>query len=152
MESLDKTGFSTAILAAVKKGKYLLGICLGMQLLATKSQEFGVYQGLDFIQGEILPFQVDSSLYRVPHMGWNMVDILKPDPIFSEIETNTDFYFAHSYCFHCQDESNILAKTHHGLPFVSALRKESVYGVQFHPEKSQASGLQVIKNFIGLSD
>ncbi|MCP3941154.1 MAG: imidazole glycerol phosphate synthase subunit HisH [Desulfobacteraceae bacterium] len=151
MESLDKAGFSTAIPLEVKKGKYLLGICLGMQLLATISQEFGVFSGLDLIGGEILPFRVDLSLYRVPHMGWNTVGITKQDPFFFNIETNMDFYFAHSYYFHCEDESNILAMTNHGMPFVSAIRKENVYGVQFHPEKSQQSGLQLIKNFIGLS-
>ncbi len=152
MDSLDKTGFLTALPVQVQKGKYLLGICLGMQLLATRSQEFGVSQGLNFIQGEIVPFQVNPSRYRVPHMGWNTVDIIKPDPVFSKIETNMDFYFAHSYCFHCQNESNILAMTRHGMPFVSVVRKENVYGVQFHPEKSQEPGLQMIKNFIGLSD
>ncbi len=150
METLEKKGFSTALPEQVAKGKHLLGICLGMQLLATRSQEFGLTRGLDLIPGVILPFAVDPALYRVPHMGWNTVDIIKPDPIFLKIDTHQDFYFAHSFCFSCQDESNVLGMTRHGDPFVSVVKKQKVYGVQFHPEKSQNSGLEMIKNFIGL--
>jgi glutamine amidotransferase len=98
-----------------------------MQVLATRSHEFGISPGLDLIKGEILPFPQNPSLYRVPHMGWNSLDFVTQDLLFSKIETGLDFYFAHSYFFLCQDKSNILATTFHGEIFVSALKKENVY-------------------------
>jgi len=128
----------------------LLGICLGMQLLANGSEE-GVLPGLGLIPGKVKQF-VLSSGYKVPHMGWNTVDYEQESPLFEGFERFEEarFYFVHSYHFVCDDERHILGRTDYGAAFTSAVQSAQVYGVQFHPEKSHKFGMQLLKNFIEL--
>jgi glutamine amidotransferase len=121
-----------------------LGICLGMQLLAEQGNEFGKNKGLGWIQGEVKKLETGSL--RLPHMGWNSIDIMDHF-LFRNISDN-DFYFVHSYHFACVDEKIISAKCDYGEKFVAALHQDNIFGTQFHPEKSQESGIQLIKNFL----
>jgi len=129
---------------AINKKKPFLGICVGMQMLANKSEEKGLHQGLGWIEGKIKKLP-DTNL-KMPHMGWNIVKpvtnnnnlIKKPD----------DYYFVHSYYFECAQKENILAETQYGINFSSIVAKENIYGVQFHPEKSSSQGLNLIKKFM----
>lgn len=133
----------------IKSGNYLLGICLGMQLLASKSFEHGEHNGLGFIEGEIKSFSDLDLDIRVPHMGWNSIDY-KEHKLFASIENKSDFYFVHSYYFNPKEEKNILAYTKYGVEFASMVQNDNVLGAQFHPEKSQESGLTILKNFLEL--
>lgn len=126
--------------------KPLLGICLGMQLLADSSCERGMNNGLGLIPGEVRKIDVPPTL-RLPHVGWNSVQIKKRKPLFNEIPEGGAFYFVHSYHFHC-DSDYVAATTDYGCEIVAAVQKDHVYGVQFHPERSQTVGLLLLANFI----
>ena len=131
---------------AISKKKPFLGICVGMQMLANKSEEKGFHQGLGWIEGKIKKLP-DTNL-KMPHMGWNIVK-----PITNNnnlIQKPEDYYFVHSYYFECAQRENILAETQYGINFSSIVAKENIYGVQFHPEKSSSQGLSLIKNFMSL--
>ena len=130
---------------ALIQKKPFLGICVGMQLLATDSEENGKHKGLNWIPGHIKKLP-DKNL-KMPHMGWNEVIPKKTLESNIFIEEN-DYYFVHSYYFECIDEKNVLAHTNYGINFTSIVSKENIYGVQFHPEKSSNQGLNLIKNFI----
>jgi glutamine amidotransferase len=149
MKLIRKKNFDEALLNEKKKGKYIFGICLGMQLLASKSFEFGEYEGLNFIKGEVLKFNSNSE-YRVPHMGWNNLKFKSDCKLFNGIEENSDFYFVHSFYFKCKDDSNSIGITNYNEDFTSVVKNENIIGTQFHPEKSQKDGIQLIKNFIEL--
>ena len=124
----------------------LLGICLGMQLLADKSEERGIYDGLSLIPGNICKIpSIDG--YRLPHIGWNEVSIKLKDPLFENINDKRSFYFVHSYRFEC-DEQFVVATTNYGQNINAVVQKGNVFGVQFHPEKSQRKGLHLINNFV----
>ena len=128
---------------AIIKQKPFLGICVGMQMLANKSEENGLHKGLGWIEGSIKP--LPKKNLKMPHMGWNIVSpVIKSDII----SNSNDFYFVHSYYFECQKKENILAETCYGINFTSIVVKENIYGVQFHPEKSSSQGLNLIKNFL----
>ena len=129
---------------AIVKKKPFLGICVGMQMLATVSEENGIHKGLDFIEGNIKPLPRNNNL-KMPHMGWNTV---KPTSQNKLIKTSNDYYFVHSYYFDCTNRENILAETQYGINFASIVSKENIYGVQFHPEKSSSQGLDLIKHFV----
>jgi glutamine amidotransferase len=148
MQHLCKKGWPQALKEAVSTdGKKLLGICLGMQLLAECSYEGGEkHDGLGFIPGSVELFEPLAS-ERVPHVGWNEVEQRKRHALFSEIPDGTDFYFVHSYHF-VTDSQYSLATTPYCESFVSVVGKGNILGVQFHPEKSSKSGLQLLKNFI----
>jgi imidazole glycerol-phosphate synthase subunit HisH len=151
ISSIKQKGFYDAIHAEVKKGKYLLGICLGMQLLASKSYEFGEFEGLGLIEGEVIGFRNKiPDQMRVPHIGWNNVGFRTENPLFNNIENQSDFYFVHSFYFDCKNSEYILATTNYGVDFTSVVARDNVFGAQFHPEKSQQNGLQFIKNFLNL--
>ena len=129
---------------AINKKKPFLGICVGMQMLANKSEEKGHHQGLGWIEGKIKKLP-DKNL-KMPHMGWNIVK-----PITNNnnlIKKPEDYYFVHSYYFECTQRENILAETQYGINFSSIVAKENIYGVQFHPEKSSSQGLNLIKKFM----
>ena len=128
---------------AIIKKKPFLGICIGMQMLATSSEENGFHKGLGWIEGKIklLP----SNQLKMPHMGWNSV---RPTNNNNLISGTNDYYFVHSYYFDCKNNENILAETQYGISFSSIVVKENIYGVQFHPEKSSSQGLSLIKNFV----
>ena len=130
---------------ALIQKKPFLGICVGMQLLATDSEENGKHKGLDWIPGHIKKLP-DKNL-KMPHMGWNEVIPKKTLESNIFIEEN-NYYFVHSYYFECEDINNILAHTNYGIDFASIVSKENIYGVQFHPEKSSNQGLSLIKSFI----
>lgn len=123
----------------------ILGICLGMQLM-TKSSEEGVEKGLEWIDATTIRFQ--SDLLKVPHMGWNTINVKKESKLFDEIESEKRFYFVHSYYVTAQNDDNILTSTNYGCNFVSSFENENIIGVQFHPEKSHKYGMNLIKNFI----
>jgi glutamine amidotransferase len=127
-----------------------LGICLGMQLLATTGKEGVVTEGLGWIDGEVRRFEPDSVTTRIPHIGWNEVLPVKESPLFRDIPSGQDFYFVHSYHFHCTNQDSVLAYTPYCGQFVSAINRDWIFGTQFHPEKSQKSGFSVLKNFLSL--
>lgn len=147
MDSLNKTGIKEEMLKQIEKGKPFLGICLGMQMLFDKSFEDGEFEGLHIIHGQVKRFE-NISL-KVPHMGWNQVEIKKDVPLFKDID-DYNFYFVHSY--HASDVKNedVMTITNYGYNFVSSVNKDNVYGVQFHPEKSGDTGLKLLKNFGGI--
>lgn len=148
MENLKKQGLDVVLRKEVLENKKpFLGICLGMQLLADKSFEFGEWNGLGFVSGEVCEFDVDKKL-KVPHVGWNDVNVLKDAPILSGIKNNSDFYFVHSYHLVCKDKENILGVSDYGGEFTAMINKDNIVAAQFHPEKSQRDGLKLLKNFL----
>lgn len=132
------------------KGVPFLGICLGMQLLATTGQEGGSTPGLGWIRGEVRRLQPNGHRERVPHVGWNEVVYRESCPLFRNIPSGKDFYFVHSYVLACADASDVAATTDYCNGFPSAVAQGHIFGVQFHPEKSQRFGLQLLKNFLAL--
>jgi len=131
----------------LSKRKPFLGICLGMQFLAEVSYEFGETLGLGFIPGKIEKLHPqDRRKFKIPHMGWNNVKITKPEPLFESTGDDPVFYFVHSYHFETE-ERYISAICHHGQDVTAAVSRENIYGVQFHPEKSQGVGLKILENF-----
>ena len=131
---------------ALELKKPLLGICLGMQLLATKSYEFGEHTGLGLIDGVVQPLPIASNLRRI-HIGWNDLNISLKEPIFRNL-INPIAYFVHGYHFVPANSETVIATTDYGFDVVAGIRKDNVVGLQFHPEKSQKDGLLILKNFI----
>lgn len=130
-----------------------LGICLGMQLLFDTSEE-GKLPGFGWIPGQVKRFdflEYDNTHYKIPHMGWNQVRPTKTDSLFKGLEQDCRFYFVHSYHAVCSDSKHILGLTEYGYPFVSAVQKDNIFGVQFHPEKSHRFGMTLLKNFAEIS-
>lgn len=134
--------------AVLSLGIPILGICLGMQLLASQSEEGDKIDGLALIPGKVKKFKQDKK-YKIPLMGFNEVNFIKNDnKLFEGIENHSDYYFVHSYHFEPENNADIIAKTFHGIEFVSSVNKDNIFGTQFHPEKSQSNGLKLINNFI----
>ena len=130
------------------KKKLILGICLGMQLIAKHSEE-GNAEGFGWIDAEVLRFKVSDAIkFKIPHMGWNTLNQVKESPIFEKINLNSEFYFVHSYYVHCNNSDNILTETIYDNSFTSSFQKENIFGVQFHPEKSHDAGEILLRNFI----
>lgn len=133
----------------IEKRKPFLGICLGMQLLATMGTEYGLHEGLNWISGTVKKIEGNDPQIRVPHVGWNDVVFLKKDGLYREMGNLQTFYFVHSYVFDVKDKNNIVSGlTGHGIEFISSIEKDNIYATQFHPEKSQKIGLKVLENFI----
>lgn len=149
VSNLKRNNWIPEINQAVGEGIPLLGICLGMQLLADTGYEGGETAGLGFIPGTVKRFISETE--RIPHVGWNEVIQNQESSLFSNIPNQTDFYFVHSYHFIPSDPSHVIAQTPYCGEFVSAIRKENVFGVQFHPEKSSKPGFQLFRNFLNLS-
>lgn len=152
MESLNNSGMrSTLEYLVLNKYVPLLGICVGMQILSSSSEE-GVLPGLGWVQGKVISFgsKEDSINLPRPHMGWNNVMPCRSSILFKGIAENSKFYFLHSFLFKCDDSTNILATTEYGGNFSSAVFAKNIYGVQFHPEKSHNAGLQLLKNFANI--
>ena len=136
--------------AVLVKKKPILGICLGMQLLAKKSEE-GDAEGLGWIDGEVVKFQVSDKLkYKIPHMGWNQVYLKNDGLLMKKIPELSEFYFVHSYYMKIKNRADLLNETEYDYIFTSAVEKDNVFGVQYHPEKSHDAGAQILKNFIEL--
>jgi glutamine amidotransferase len=146
MRNLNGYGLSDPIRGAIRAGKPFLGICLGLQLLFTESEEFGVHPGLGVIEGRVVRFQTDPAL-KVPHMGWNQLRIKARTPILSGIEENTSMYFVHSFYVVPKDPRVTCTQTEYGTLFTSSVVKDNIFACQFHPEKSQAAGLRLLENF-----
>ena len=146
ISNLTKNCLAEALIEEIKKGKPVLGICLGLQMFFEKSAE-GELKGLSILKGSVKKFP-DRKNFPVPHMGWNSVRILKKSPFLEGVKNGSLFYFAHSY-YPVPEEKNIVSGiTEYGLEFASIVQKENIMGVQFHPEKSDTCGLRLIKNFI----
>ena len=145
MQELTSLGMTDVLVEAIKKGTPYLGICLGMQILFSESVEFGSCKGLDIFNGKVVKFE--SNELKIPQMGWNQLNIKNNSQFFNEIPDKSYFYFVHSYYVVPDDKSIISTTTDYGVEFTSSVCKDNVYAVQFHPEKSQALGLQMLKNF-----
>lgn len=146
---LRRQDLARPVLDHIASGKPFLGICLGLQLLFEESDEGGLYEGLGVLKGRVERFP-DGAGLKVPHMGWNRLDRTGNCPVFSGIPDDAYFYFVHSYYVVPADESVVAARTNYIVPFVSAVARENVFAVQFHPEKSQRHGLALLKNFAQL--
>jgi glutamine amidotransferase len=132
------------------KKKPILGICLGMQLMANKSEE-GNVNGLGWFDADVVRFKVKDALKnKIPHMGWNQISIAKDNELMKGIPNLSEFYFVHSFHFKCYDSRDVLNVTDYDYSFVSAVQKENIFGVQYHPEKSHDVGTQLLKNYIDL--
>ncbi len=143
MENLALLGLRPVLDEHVAAGRPLLGICLGMQLLFTKSFELGEFSGLGYVKGEVKMF---PSSVKVPHMGWNQVEIVRPSPFLRNVEEKSFVYFVHSYYVDPSEDVTI-TRTEYGLRFTSIIEQNNIIGIQFHPEKSQTTGLQLLKNY-----
>lgn len=151
MSNLHNNGWINALNEAVLVNQVpILGICLGMQLMC-KSSEEGILPGLGWIDADVKRFKLPAeSVLKIPHMGWNTVDIAKPNPLISDKEGEQRFYFVHSYHAVCKNPLDVLATSYHGYEITSAFSHNNVYGVQFHPEKSHRFGMALLKKFIEL--
>ena len=135
----------------VKSGKLLLGICLGMQFLATEGCENGINKGLNFFDGKVDLMKINNKKkFSLPHIGWNEIQIKKKHKIFENINNGSNFYFVHSYKMNLNSKDNIFAETNHSTNFPSIVINENVVGFQFHPEKSSKNGLKILENFLNL--
>lgn len=147
MQELEKKGLKDVLCKKVLVDKIpILGICLGMQLMTNRSEESDI-KGLGWIKADTLKFRFDNVNMKVPHMGWNTVNVSNGNKILAESNEEIRFYFVHSYYVKVQDEKNSIAKTIYGLEFDSAFNMQNIYGVQFHPEKSHKFGMLLLKNF-----
>lgn len=151
MKNLIESGWDTAIKKNADQSIPILGVCLGMQLLAEKGFEGGDHEGLGLIGGEVVSLHGESSSLRIPHVGWNEIYRQTGHPLIENVQDTTDFYFVHSYYFKTANPENIIAVTNYGLTFPSIVGKDKVMGVQFHPEKSSKAGFQIIQNFLTLN-
>lgn len=153
MNNLIKYNLVDIIKEYVKKGKPLLGICLGMQMMLEESEEFGITKGLGLIKGNVIRLPVDQTKkIKLPHISWNEIkrkNINWENTILEDIPINSDMYFVHTYVVKPDNDNEVLSITEYGgVNFCSSLKKENLYGCQFHPEKSGVVGLSIIKNFI----
>lgn len=148
MEHLRRQKLVEPIRQHVQQGKLLLGICLGLQLLFEVGYEDGTHEGLGLLRGACVRFDVDKTMkLKIPHMGWNQLNIQKPSPLLAGLDDQSNVYFVHSYHVQPQDKSIIATTTDYGRPFVSSIASNNIYACQFHPEKSQAVGLRILRNF-----
>ncbi len=150
MANVTHYGLVDPIQQAIQAGKPFLGICVGFQLLFAESEEFGCHKGLGLLPGKVkaipLPGNMASS-YKIPHMGWNTIHIEKPAPPLQDVDPESYVYFVHSYYVEPADQELVSSQTDYGVSFASSVWKDNIFATQFHPEKSQAVGLQVLKNF-----
>ena len=154
MANLEQYSLVEPIRQAIASGKPFLGICLGLQLLFTESEEFGLHKGLGLLSGRVKKFPFGNGQaaptdvrLKVPHMGWNGVAVQRTAPPLRGIVSGEHFYFVHSYYVEPQDRSVAATMTDYGMPFVSSVWRDNIFACQFHPEKSQAAGLRIVKNF-----
>lgn len=144
MSNLRGKGLLSPLLEAASRGVPLLGICLGQQLLFSGSEEMGDHEGLGLLPGRVRRF---PDTLRVPHIGWNQAGLRRPSPILKGIPDGAFFYFVHSFFVDPEDPSDTVTTTEYGVEYASIVGRDRVFGVQFHPEKSQELGLRILKNF-----
>ncbi|MEJ2201559.1 MAG: imidazole glycerol phosphate synthase subunit HisH [Desulfuromonadaceae bacterium] len=151
MDNLREGGFVEPILRHVEAGKPFLGICLGLQLLFSESEEFGRHQGLGIVPGKVVRFPADMRVggeeLKVPHMGWNQIRLQQEIPLFRGVEEDSSVYFVHSYYVVPEDAKAVATSTEYGICFCSSICRDNVMATQFHPEKSQQVGLRILRNF-----
>jgi glutamine amidotransferase len=147
MENLERYGLIEPLLRSIEKGKPYFGICLGLQILFSESEEFGACKGLDLIKGRVVKFHPDPE-HKVPHMGWNTIEKMKEAPALMQVENGDFFYFVHSYYVVPENKQWTSTVTSYGKPFVSSIWKENLFATQFHPEKSQKKGLEILNHFV----
>ncbi|MBN1254594.1 MAG: imidazole glycerol phosphate synthase subunit HisH [Deltaproteobacteria bacterium] len=156
MRNLEEFNLLEPVIRSIEAGKPFLGICLGLQLLFEESDEFGLHKGMGILAGRVTRFPENiqdpdtGQPLPIPHMGWNTIQIKKDTPLFAGIESGSFFYFVHSYYALSQDPKDIAATTPYGIEFACAVQHDNIYAVQFHPEKSQAVGLRLLRNFGGI--
>jgi imidazole glycerol-phosphate synthase subunit HisH len=143
---LAARGLVSVVKQFARSGKPMLGICLGMQLLFDESEEQGLHQGLGLLPGRVVFFRQPGI--KIPQIGWNQVEVSKPSRLMAGIEDGDYFYFNHGYYCVPENAADALTITEYGVKFASAVERENVFGVQFHPEKSQKTGLTILKNFV----
>ena len=149
MRNLTRLDLVEPILEFIHSGRPFLGICLGLQLLFDESDEFGIHEGLKVVPGYVRAFDRNMGL-KIPHMGWNEVTFRKDVAIFQGIPDGTFLYFVHSYYVVPAESSDVAAEARYGIEFVCAIARDNLYAVQFHPEKSQESGLRILSNFANI--
>lgn len=152
IDNLRHGGFVPPLLEHIDNGKPLLGICVGMQMLFDESEEFGRHQGLGLIPGRVVRFPADmveqGERLKVPHMGWNTLNLRKPSPLFKGIVDGSYVYFVHSYYCAAEDQNDVAASCRYGdIEFCASLWRNNIMATQFHPEKSQDLGLRIFRNF-----
>lgn len=147
IRNLTDLSLTDAVVKSIRKGKPFLGICLGLQVLFSESEEFGTCKGLDIFRGKVVRFRFDDFEGKIPHMGWNTITMVRRPPILSEIPDGSFLYFVHSFYVVPEDKSIIATTTDYGIPFTSMIWKDNVFATQFHPEKSQELGLKILKGF-----
>lgn len=147
METLNKLKIDKAIKNAIENNSKILGICVGMHVLLDFSEE-GNAEGLKIISGKVKKFNFENSNLKIPHMGWNKIEIVNDNEKIVQNSINSKFYFVHSYYVETKNISNVIAKTNYGFDFASIIKKKNVYGVQFHPEKSHLYGYKFLKSFL----
>ena len=146
----ERDGLVEAMIEAVQeRGAPFLGVCVGMQLLATRGLEFGEWPGLNWIGGEVRLLEPSDPTIKIPHMGWNALTGMADHPLLAGLPAQPHMYFTHSYAFYPDDPATVIASVDHGGPFAAVVARGNVAGVQFHPEKSQANGLKLLTNFMG---
>lgn len=134
--------------AVIKRGIPFLGICVGMQLLATTGREFETSDGLSWIAGDVVPLTPDDPNLKIPHMGWNEIVPLRAHALTKGLPENAHTYFVHSFCFAATNPDHVIANCDYGGPFTAIIGRDNIAGTQFHPEKSQAVGLHLLQNFL----
>lgn len=144
MDGLRARGFDELVLEAAEAGKPIIGLCVGLQMMFEEGHEFGVHRGLGLMPGRVVKF---PEKLRVPHIGWNQVEFKRDHPVFSELPSQTFFYFVHSFYVESADKTCVLGETDYGMRYASICGRDNIVGVQFHPEKSQTAGLKLLRNF-----
>ncbi len=147
VSGLRVRGLDEAVQEVVSRGVPMLGICVGMQALFEIGEELGEHEGMGLLKGTVVKF-AESLSVKIPHTGWNQVRVKKDALLFDQIKDEAYVYFNHSYYCQPGDSSDVIAETDYGIRYACAVRHENIFGVQFHPEKSQAVGLQILKNFL----
>ena len=154
MDNLEKFDLIDTVKQSVQSGKPFLGICLGLQLLFSQAEEFGSVSGLGILKGKVVGFKDapnSGDPLKIPHMGWNNVEVKPSHQLFDSVPNQSYFYFVHSYYVVPEDRATVATTTNYGIEFVSGVHHENIHAFQFHPEKSQQLGLTVLKNFSRLS-
>ena len=157
MDNLEQFCLIDTVKKSVQSGKPFLGICLGLQLLFSQAEEFGSVSGLDILKGKVVGFKDRQpksdgcNPLKIPHMGWNNVEVKPSYPLFDSVPNQSYFYFVHSYYVVPEDEATVATTTNYGVDFVSGIHHENIHAFQFHPEKSQQLGLTVLRNFSKLA-